>query len=207
MTASIWELAFYAGAIFILFITPGPVWLAIAARALSGGFKSAWPLALGVVVGDLIWPLLAILGVSWIGSVYAGFLEVLRWVASLMFLGMGALLYWHADQSISTNSKLTKPGMVAGFLAGVVVILSNPKAILFYMGVLPGFFDLAAITRWDIAAIVLISMIVPFLGNVLLAAFVDKIRLVLQKPEQLKRLNQVSGVMLICVGALIPFVA
>jgi len=45
------------------------------------------------------------------------------------------------------------------------------------------------------------------LGNVLLAAFVDKIRLVLQKPEQLKRLNQVSGVMLICVGALIPFVA
>ena len=207
MTATFWELAFYAGAIFILFITPGPVWLAVTARALSGGFRSAWPLALGVVVGDIIWPLLAILGVSWIVGVYGGFLVLLKWVAALMFLVMGALLCRHADHSISPNSKLTKPGMVAGFVAGLIAIMSNPKAILFYMGVLPGFFDLAEITRWDVVAIVLISTIVPFLGNLMLAAFFARIRQLLQKPEQLKRLNQASGVMLICVGALIPFVA
>ena len=207
MTATFWELAFYAGAIFILFITPGPVWLAVTARALSGGFRSAWPLALGVVVGDIIWPLLAILGVSWIVGVYGGFLVLLKWVAALMFLVMGALLFRHADHAISTNSKLTKPGMVAGFVAGLIAIMSNPKAILFYMGVLPGFFDLAEITQWDVVAIVLISTIVPFLGNLMLAAFFARIRQLLQKPEQLKRLNQASGVMLICVGALIPFVA
>ena len=207
MTASFWELAFYSGAIFILFLTPGPVWLAVSARALAGGFKSAWPLAFGVMVGDFIWPLLAILGVSWIVGVYGGFLIALKWVAALMFLGMGGLLIWHADQSISTNSKLTKPGMAAGFIAGLVAILSNPKAILFYMGVLPGFFDLGAVTFWDIAAIVAISMVVPFFGNLILAAFVSRIRSLLQKPNQLKRLNQASGILLICVGALIPFLA
>jgi hypothetical protein len=36
--------------------------------------------------------------------------------------------------------------MWAGFLAGLAVILGNPKAILFYMGMLPGFFDLRALT-------------------------------------------------------------
>lgn len=207
MSASIWELAFYAGAIFILFITPGPVWLAIVARALSGGYTSAWPLAFGVMLGDLVWPLLAILGVSWIVSVYDGFLEILRWVAFGMFITMGVLLIKHAGKTVTSESKLTRPGVWAGFLAGVIVILSNPKAILFYMGVLPGFFDLQAITRWDIVAIVVISMIVPFLGNLMLAIFVDRIRRVLQKPEQLKRLNLASGGLLIVVGVLIPVVA
>ena len=140
MTIAFWDLFLYGVAIFVLFITPGPVWLAIVARALSGGFQSAWPLALGVAVGDAVWPVLAIWGVSWIVSLYADFLHLLGIVAALMFVSMGGLLIWHADKSISSDSRLTRPGIWAGFVAGVVVILSNPKAILFYMGVLPGFF-------------------------------------------------------------------
>ncbi len=205
MTIAIWDLAIYALAIFILFLTPGPVWLAIVARGLAGGFSSAWPLALGVMVGDAIWPVLAILGVSWIVSVYGGFLDVLGIVASLMFLAMGGLLIWHADKSISSDSRMTRPGMWAGFVAGLVVILSNPKAILFYMGVLPGFFEVGSLTVVDISAIVLVSMVVPFLGNVMLAAFVGKIRGLLSSPEQLKRLNVTSGGLLICVGLALPF--
>jgi uncharacterized glyoxalase superfamily protein PhnB len=40
-----------------LWIAPGPVWVALTARALSGGFAAAWPLAIGVTIGDLVWPL------------------------------------------------------------------------------------------------------------------------------------------------------
>ena len=54
MTLAAHDLALYAGALFVLFLTPGPVWVALTARALSGGFHAAWPLALGVVVGE--WP-------------------------------------------------------------------------------------------------------------------------------------------------------
>ena len=57
------------------------------------------------------------------------------------------------DATIATDSRLTRPGMWAGFMAGIVVILGNPKAILFYMGVLPGFFDLTQATAADIAII------------------------------------------------------
>jgi hypothetical protein len=32
------------------------------------------------------------------------------------------------------------------YLPAIAVILANPKAILFYMGVLPGFFDLSRLT-------------------------------------------------------------
>ena len=81
MTLSWADLMLYCGALLILFLTPGPVWLALMARGLSGGFHAAWPLALGVAIGDIVWPLVAILGISWILSVFDTFMLVLRWVA------------------------------------------------------------------------------------------------------------------------------
>jgi len=54
MTLNPNDLLLYCGALFILFLTPGPVWLALTARGLSGGFHAAWPLAVGVAVGDIV---------------------------------------------------------------------------------------------------------------------------------------------------------
>ncbi|MGI3169869.1 LysE family translocator [Pseudooceanicola sp. C21-150M6] len=203
MTLTLTELGFYAGALFILFLTPGPVWLALTARALSGGFRSAWPLALGVVIGDALWPLLAILGVSWIVSQVEAFMTILRYVGAAMFLIMGFLLIRNAGKTIASDSRLTRPGMWAGFLAGLVVILGNPKAILFYMGVLPGFFDLTAIGWADIAAIMAVSMVVPFIGNLIFALMVDRVRLVLSSGRAIRRVNITAGCLMILVGILI----
>jgi threonine/homoserine/homoserine lactone efflux protein len=205
MTLTFGELALYAGALLILFLTPGPVWVALMARALTGGFHAAWPLALGVVVGDVLWSVLAILGISWILSVYGGFLELLRWVASGIFLFMGVMVIRKADRSIASDSRLTRPGMGAGFVAGLAVIIGNPKAILFYMGMLPGFFDLAALGWRDIAVIAALSAVVPLTGNVIMAMFIDRARRLLTSPRALRRTNLAAGFLLICVGLVIPF--
>ncbi|GGL54764.1 LysE family translocator [Wenxinia marina] len=205
MTIAAADLGLYALALLALFLTPGPVWVALTARALSGGFQSAWPLALGVCVGDVLWPLLAILGVGWIVSVYGGFLELLKWVACATFLVMGLLVIRHAGKPISTDGRLTRPGMWAGFLAGVAVILGNPKAILFYMGILPGFFDFARLTVADIALICLASLIVPLAGNLIMAGFIGKARALLRSPQALRRTNLIAGGLLVAVGLVIPF--
>jgi len=206
LTISLLSLALYGLAIFGLFITPGPVWVALIARALSGGFAAAWPVALAVVLGDLFWALLAIFGIAWISTVYEPFLAVLRWVASGIFILMGVLVIRHAATTISADSRLTRPGVWAGFVAGLAVILGNPKAVLFYMGVLPGFFDLSII-RWpDIVAILLVSTTVPLAGNLALAALVGRVRAFLASPEKRIRLNRISGALLIGVGCALPFV-
>ncbi|WP_299203440.1 LysE family translocator [uncultured Tateyamaria sp.] len=204
MTLTGWDLALYAGALAVLFLTPGPVWVGLIARSLSGGFQAAWPLALGVVVGDVLWSLLAIFGITWILSIYGGFLGVLKWVAAGIFLLMGALVIRSADKSIGTDNRLTRPGMWAGFLAGLAVILGNPKAVLFYMGMLPGFFDLTRLTAWDVVTIVVLSMIVPLLGNLAMALFIDRARRMVSSPNALRRMNLIAGALLICVGLIIP---
>ena len=47
----------YAGALALLVATPGPVVAALIARAATGGVRAAVPLAAGVGVGDVVWPL------------------------------------------------------------------------------------------------------------------------------------------------------
>lgn len=200
MTITGGDLLLYAGALAILFLTPGPVWVAMVARAVSGGFHAAWPLALGVVVGDILWPLLAIFGISWIVSVFAGFMTALRWVAVAIFIWMGIGLWRHAGRPIGADSRLTRPGALAGFGAGLAVILGNPKAILFYMGVLPGFFDISRVTAPDIAAICTLSMAVPLAGNLVLAASLGRVRRLVSSPGALATVNRGAGVALVLVG-------
>ena len=205
MTISAADLGLYAMGILLLWLTPGPVWVAVTARALSGGFRAAWPLAVGVTLGDLLWPLCAILGVSWILSVWGGFLHALKWVAALTFLVMGALVIRSAGKPIGADSRLTRPGLWAGFLAGVAAILGNPKAILFYMGLLPGFFDIGALTWPDVMAILAVSVAIPLAGNLLLALLVGRARAFLSSPGAVRRTNVTAGSLLMAVGLVIPF--
>lgn len=205
MTLSPTDLALYAGAVFILFLTPGPVWMALAARTLAGGFRAAWPLTLGVVVGDMLWPLLAILGISWVTAASQQLALVLKGVAALTFLWLGINTIRHAARPIGTDRRLTRPGALAGFAAGLVVILGNPKAVLFYMGILPGFFDLSQVTRWDIIAIFAVSQLVPLLGNLVLAALIARVRGFLSSARALRLTNIVSGSLLIGVALILPF--
>ena len=207
MTLTWAQLGLYALGMAGLWAVPGPVWVALMARTMSGGFAAAWPLAVGVTLGDCLWPLLAIFGMGWVLSVYGDFLHVLRWIAAVTFLVMGVLLIRKSGALMGVDSRLTRPGRLAGFMTGIAAVIGNPKAILFYMGVLPGFFgDLSHLKSPDIAAILAISVAVPLVGNLALALFLDRVRLLLASPERVQMLNRTSGALLILVACVIPFV-
>lgn len=205
MTLSPSDLALYVGALFVLFLTPGPVMLALTARGLASGFHGVWPLALGVALGDVAWSFLAIKGVAWILSAYGGFLHLMTWIAAAMFIAMGVMLWRGAQREITLDGRLTRPGIWAGFVAGLAVIIGNPKAILFYMGLLPGFFDLSALTTADIAAICFFAALVPLLGNLIVGLVVHRARALLRSPQALSRINKIAAALLILVGCIIPF--
>lgn len=197
---SIW---LYAGAMVAIWLTPGPVWVAIMARALSSGFAGVWPLAIGVAIGDMIWPLVAIFGLSVVIAQSAFLLEALRWVAAAVFIGMGLLLIRGASQPVDSDSRLTRRGRWAGFTAGLLAIAGNPKAALFYVTVLPGFFDVGRLTAADVTLIVIMSAAIPFALNLGMGAAVAAARHKLATPRGMRLMNLVSGGLLIAVGSVI----
>jgi len=203
ITLSLSEIGLYSFALLLLFITPGPVWVALFARSLKGGFTGAWPLALGVAIGDICWPALALLSLGQIVSLHGDIIFWLRYVAVAVFVGMGIGLYLAPVHPLQAETKLTKEGVLAGFLAGLMVIIGNPKAMLFYIGILPGFFDVSRLQMADIMLIALISALVPFTGNLILGLAVGRARQLISSVSARRRLNQGSGIILIAVGGLI----
>jgi threonine/homoserine/homoserine lactone efflux protein len=88
-------------------------------------------------------------------------------------------------------------------MTGLLVNFSNPKAILFYISIMPGFFVLNQLTNTDAVIIASISALVPFIGNIILIALVSPVRQLMQSPSAQKKLNQISSILLLIVAVMI----
>lgn len=205
MTITSAQLLLYFGALIILFLTPGPVWIAIIARTVSGGIKSGFSLVLGVSLGDLLWPIAVYFGLGLLISLYSDILILIRYSASIILVIMGIQTILASRKDIKANRKLTKTGFFAGFSAGFIAVTANPKATLFYLTLLPSFFNFSEIGLTDLVIISGTSFVVPMIGNVLMILFLAKARSFLSSPNAIRITNIISGALLIAVGIIIGF--
>ena len=203
MTITSGQIILYFGALIILFLTPGPVWVAIIARTVSGGSKSSISLALGVSLGDMLWPIIVFLGLGFLISLYSDILLVIRYFAAAILAIMGLQIILKRNYILKENDKLTKAGFFSGFSAGFIAITANPKASLFYLTLLPGFFDFSKINMFDLTIISITSFSVPMIGNLLLIFFLDRVRFFLSSAKAISTTNLLSGISLIIVGIVI----
>lgn len=156
--------------IFILAVLPGPGVLLTVARATMGGKKSgiqhaAFTVA-GIVVGDIIFILLVTLGLKFIAESLSTLFIIIKYVGSAYLIWLGFSLIVNSLKSKGEDitqealqiekTRSTKTTFAADFIAGVVVTLSNPKAIVFYLSFFPAFMDLTALTAMDITVITLL---------------------------------------------------
>jgi len=207
---SITELYFYAFAMFILFLTPGPVWVVLLARIFSNGWSGGLPLACGVIIADFTWSFLAVISISSISEAVPSITKTLTWVAAGFFLYL-AIKLWLKPSYDLNNIKLSKVSSklkfnsiyLESFMTGLLVNFSNPKAILFYISIMPGFFVLNQLTNTDAVIIASISALVPFIGNIILIALVSPVRQLMQSPSAQKKLNQISSILLLIVAVMI----
>jgi len=205
MTITALEIALYAFALAVLVLTPGPVVVATIAKTLTSGWRSAMPLAAGVSLVDVLWPILAILGLSALVQANADILQIMRYVGGAILIWMGWRLIVGSKQALETDPdpSLMRRTAWQSFMAGVLVNLGNPKSIVFFIGILPNLFDMTALTWIDISIILFMSALVPFLGNVVWAAVAHSARQFLKSAKAVRRVNQASGGALAGAGAFI----
>ena len=200
MTITFEQLLLYFGALIILFLTPGPVWVAIIARTLAGGVKSALSITLGVSLGDMLWPIVVFFGLGFLITIYSDILILIRYLASLILGIMGIQIILASKKEIFTNSSLTRSGFFSGLYAGFIAVTANPKASLFYLTLLPSFFEFNEIGFVDILVISTVSFLVPLLGHFLMILFVSRVSSFLTSPKSIQITNIISGILLIGVG-------
>lgn len=129
---------------FLVAITPGPDILLTLRTALKHGFFASFRTLCGIATGWLIY--LAVL--------YFGFAHILKGDLAQIALGIfgGIYLFYLAfllfrtkqndidfsDSSYESNSRKSRTG---GYLKGLIINLSNPKAIIFFSVIVAPFME------------------------------------------------------------------
>ena len=197
------ELFFYGTSLLVLFLTPGPVWVTILARATSRGPKSAIPIAVGVCLGDMLWPVVVFFGLGMLISIYSEITIVLKYVAVVVLGSMGVSIFFRKNKGIWESTQVTSKNFSAEVSTGFLVIIANPKAALFYITLLPGFFDFQKINHLDLIFICVLSFAIPMTGNLLFIFFVAKVRQLITSGKVINLINKSAGFSLILVAVVL----
>ncbi len=193
----------FGAAMFLLAASPGPGVFATLARALSNGFAHAAILVLGIVLGDIIFLLLAIYGLSSMAELLGSFFTFVKYAGGLYLIWLGIKI-WRSDTDTKQVVGVRELSWKKNFISGLSITLANPKVIFFYLGFLPTFVDLTTLTNVDIFSISLVVVFV--LGSVLLGyAFLATraSRFITSERNQTLLTRCAGGVMVTAGGALL----
>ncbi|TAG80380.1 MAG: LysE family translocator [Betaproteobacteria bacterium] len=147
----LWALVI-ATIIFLAIPGPGTIKLFASMAEKNGGARAGVWSTLGLMAGDTVWMVLALSGVAALAAAYPRAFDVLRYAGALYLAWVGFSLIKNAKQTLGDS--LTRPsgtlsqgerGNVRGakqwFVESMLVSLSNPKVIGFYVAFFPLFID------------------------------------------------------------------
>lgn len=151
-------LALFA-AMAALALVPSSSVALVVARSSSAGFSNGSAVAAGIVVGDLVFVFLAVLGMAVLAEVVGSFFLILRYLAGAYLIWFGISLMRSKASLQLEDSGRSASKLSASFFSGLLLTLGDVKAILFYASLFPVFVDLATIGALDIAIIAVITVV------------------------------------------------
>ncbi|WP_141575222.1 LysE family translocator [Actinomadura sp. WMMA1423] len=203
----------FAGAAVLIAMAPGPSTVVIMRQSMRSGRRAGLATVLGNETGVLLWGVAAAVGLSALLAASRLAYEGLRVAGAVVLVWFGVRALWHARRGGPAAAGAgAEEGLEGGggpgaggsgwrcYRLGLVTNFANPKAGVFAVSFLPQFVP----EGWPVAAVlvgfsVLWALIdlVWYTGVVWL---VGAARRVLGRPGVRRRLDQVSGVVLVALG-------
>jgi threonine/homoserine/homoserine lactone efflux protein len=176
-------------------LVPGPGVAAIVARALGGGFWSAVPMIIGILVGDLIYLIFALFGLAAIATYFGAVFVVVRWAGALYLLFI-AWQFWTAKPGSEQLGPKKKEHWARTFLSGFALTMGNPKTIVFYLALLPTVVPLDRMTPLVFIELVVIVTMVLLPVGALYAWLAARARAFFRSQVAMRRLNRGAAIIM-----------
>jgi RhtB (resistance to homoserine/threonine) family protein len=184
---------FFLGAALLLAFTPGPDNLFVLMQSASEGRKAGILVVLGLCTGLLVHTVAVTFGLAALFAASATAFTVLE------FVGAGYLAYlaWQAFRApaMKTEEERTAGSAWQLYLRGIVMNLTNPKVVLFFLAFLPQFVrpeagDIALQLAWFGLLLIVCTLLAFSVIAYLAGYFGEKLR----RSEVAQRLlNRVAG--------------
>ena len=187
----------YCGVYAVAIAVPGPGVMAIIARVLGNGFHSALPAVLGTMVGDFVLMTLSAFGLALVARAMGDLFLIIK-LAGAAYLIFLAYKHWTAK--VDADSDVAPATARDGFLSQLFLTLGNPKAIAFFVALLPTVVDLHALRLSGYLQLAAATTVL--IPTVLLAyaAVANRFRGFVANARARKAINRTAAVVLLGAG-------
>ncbi|MEW6984147.1 LysE family translocator [Colwelliaceae bacterium 6471] len=190
------------GAMIILAIVPGPAVFAIIARSFSSGKLQAFYMTAGIVLGDYIFIVLALFGLSALAEVMGTTFFIIKYLSAAYLIWLGIKLLRTKNNSIDIEASKDS-SLISNFLTGLFITLGNPKAIMFYIGFFPAFINVSEVTFYDTSLIMLAATFAFGSVNMCYSILAVKARNNFKHPNATTVINKTAGTIMMSTGAIV----
>lgn len=196
----------YMLACWVISISPGAGAIASMSSGLNYGFRRGYWNAIGLQLALLVQIAIVAAGVGVLFATTPLAFFVVKWFGVLYLLYLAYIQWTTKTQSIDIPTEQPTKSIPKLILYGFIVNISNPKAIVFLLAVLPQFLDLST-PQWIQYVIMAATMItidlIVMAGYTGLAA---KVLRLLKSPKQQKYMNRTFAVLFSCAAGLLSLV-
>ncbi len=197
MPLSLW-LAFTLATIALLLI-PGPTVLLVVSYALGQGWRTAFPIAVGVALGDFTAMTLSMLGVGALLVASATIFTVLKWIGAAYLVWLGIKL-WRAGGALAAEPRETAASAKKMLGHAWLVTALNPKSITFFVAFLPQFLSPHADFWTEMIMLEATFLSLAFLNALAYAAAASRAGALVRNPRAVGLVNKIGGTCLIGAG-------
>ena len=190
------------GTMIVLAVIPSVSVLAVSARAAAFGFTHGMFTALGIVIADIIFILIAVYGLALVAELMGEQFRWIKFLGGIYLIWLGFAL-WRAESKTRDSDAMKRSSLGSSFLAGFLITLGDQKAILFYLGFFPAFIDLSQVTTADILIIILIAIIGVGGAKLAYAYLADRASLLFKNTRAIRWINCLAGSVMIAVGVVL----
>ena len=195
---SILDILSFFIAMFLLAITPGPGVFAVLATSLKSNIKNSFYMIGGIVLGDIIFLLLAIFSLGAIQSILGDMFIIIKYIGGVYLLYLSYKIFTSSTQiDLNNNYNINTS---RSFITGLAITLSNPKVILFYISFLPTFISLENLVTSDILIVILLVIIVLSSVMSFYALGANKAKKSLRNQKNIKKINILASVAMSIAG-------
>lgn len=176
----------------------------VVTRSVSYGTSNGIFVALGIVMADLVFVILAILGLSAFSEAMGSLFMVFKYLGAAYLIWLGCLMLNSKNTFFeSTTSPSKKNNLFMSFFVGFTLTLGDIKAIFFYASLFPMFIDINSIQIFDVFIIAVITIISVGSVKVTYAVLAKKISLSVTDYKYRKAANKIAGGFILGVGSYI----